>query len=85
VHLAKRWREAVRKKQITMVPNDINILTQAASEITRAKNLIASAEARVTGVLNSGNPKTYVEEDDLNAAIKGLKAALKELVQVKLM
>jgi prefoldin subunit 5 len=59
-----------------MVPNDINILTQAASEITRAKNLIASAEARMTSVLNSGNEKTYVEIDDLNAAIASVKAGI---------
>jgi hypothetical protein len=67
-----------------MVPNDINILTQAASEITRAKNLIASAEARMTNVLNSGNEKTYVEIDDLNAAIASVKNILKELIKVKL-
>jgi hypothetical protein len=67
-----------------MVPNDINILTQAASEITRAKNLIASAEARMTSVLNSGNEKTYVEIDDLNAAIASVKNILKELIKVKL-
>jgi hypothetical protein len=68
-----------------MVPNDINIITQAASEINRAKNLIASAEARVTGVLNSGNEKTYVEIDNLNAAIVDLKNVLKELVKIKVM
>jgi hypothetical protein len=66
-----------------MVPNDINIITQAASEIARAKNLIASAEARVTGVLNSGNEKTYVEIDNLNAAVADLKNVLKELVKIK--
>lgn len=68
-----------------MTPNDINILTQAASELTRAKNLIASAEARLTNVLNSGNEKTYVEIDDLNAAINNVKSILKELAKVKLL
>jgi len=66
-----------------MVPNDVNILTQAMSEITRAKNLLGSAESRLTGVLNSGNPKTYVEIDDINAAIASMKEVLKELVKVK--
>jgi hypothetical protein len=68
----------------TMVPNDINIITQAFSELSRAKALISSAEARLTSALNSTGEKTYVEIDNLNAAIAAVKNVLTELSKVKI-
>jgi hypothetical protein len=67
-----------------MVPSDINIITQAFSELSRAKTLISSAETRLTTALNSSGEKTYVEIDNLNAAIAAVKNVLTELSKVKL-
>ena len=68
----------------SMVPNDIDILTQAVSEIGRAMKLIVSAKSRLDNVLNSGNPKTDYEVADINAAIENLNKGMLELSKVKL-
>lgn len=67
-----------------MVPNDIDILTQAVSEIGRAKKLIESAGARLRNVLNSGSQKSNSEVEDINDAIANIKVALSELGKIKL-
>ena len=67
-----------------MVPNDINILTQALSEINRGKNILSSADSRLNGVLTSGNPKSNSEVADINSAIAIIKEALQELNKIKL-
>jgi hypothetical protein len=67
-----------------MVPNDIDIITQAASEISRAMRLISSAQSRLNNVLTSGNPKTDYEVADINSALNSLKGGMLELSKIKL-
>jgi hypothetical protein len=67
-----------------MVPSDINIINQAFSELSRAKSLIVSAETRLTSAVNSNGEKTYVEIDNINAAIAAVKNVLTELSKVKM-
>jgi hypothetical protein len=56
-----------------MVPNDINIITQAFSELSRAKALISSAEARLTSALNSTGEKTYSQNSPKSRSPKNKK------------
>jgi hypothetical protein len=67
-----------------MTPNDNDILTQAVSEIARAKKLMDSAGARLRNVLNSGSPKSNSEVEDITSAITNIKDGLTELGKIKI-